>query len=159
MPPRTTSSAVVIASLRTPKKPMTILKSAGAWASGATGAGTAAAIAQAPRASASMERVCNTPFGFRDIGIWCVSSALRLLSGLVRYRSPARRSTQQTRRPGQVRSGQPGVQDPGPMLPGPVFNVELITTARRARYYAIRFGLGILLLFFVVQVAAPWNRS
>ena len=41
------------------------------------------------------------------------------------------------------------------MLPGPVFNVELITTARRARYYAIRFVYGMILLFFVVQVAAP----
>ena len=34
------------------------------------------------------------------------------------------------------------------MLPGPVFNVELITTARRPRYYAFRvvYGLAILLL-------------
>lgn len=45
------------------------------------------------------------------------------------------------------------------MLPGPVFNAELITTARRARYYAIRLVLGMLLLFFVVQVAAPWSKS
>ena len=45
------------------------------------------------------------------------------------------------------------------MLPGPVFNTELITTARRPRYYVIRLVLGMLLLFFVVQVAAPWSRS
>jgi ABC-type transport system involved in multi-copper enzyme maturation permease subunit len=44
------------------------------------------------------------------------------------------------------------------MLPGPVFNVELITTARRARYYAIRFVLGMLLLYSVVQVQTPWPR-
>src|SRR4051812_44578170 len=37
------------------------------------------------------------------------------------------------------------------MLPGPVFQIELITTARRARYYAIRFAYGILLLFFLWQ--------
>ena len=37
------------------------------------------------------------------------------------------------------------------MLPGPVFNVELLTTARRFRYYAIRFGYGLLLLFFIWQ--------
>jgi ABC-type transport system involved in multi-copper enzyme maturation permease subunit len=37
------------------------------------------------------------------------------------------------------------------MLPGPVFNIELITTARRARYYVIRFTYGMLLLFFLWQ--------
>ena len=37
------------------------------------------------------------------------------------------------------------------MLPGPVFNVELLTTARRFRYYATRFGYGLLLLFFIWQ--------
>jgi ABC-type transport system involved in multi-copper enzyme maturation permease subunit len=37
------------------------------------------------------------------------------------------------------------------MLPGPVFNIELITTARRARYYVIRFAYGMLLLFFLWQ--------
>lgn len=35
------------------------------------------------------------------------------------------------------------------MLPGPVFNVELITTARRARYYAVRLIYGLVLLFLV----------
>jgi ABC-type transport system involved in multi-copper enzyme maturation permease subunit len=35
------------------------------------------------------------------------------------------------------------------MLPGPVFTVELITTARRARYYFIRFVYGLVLLFFI----------
>jgi ABC-type transport system involved in multi-copper enzyme maturation permease subunit len=47
------------------------------------------------------------------------------------------------------------------MLPGPVFNVELITTARRARYYAIRFVYGMILLFFVVQAATEfdWRRG
>ncbi len=37
------------------------------------------------------------------------------------------------------------------MLPGPVFNVELLTTARRFRYYAIRSGYGLFLLFFIWQ--------
>ena len=37
------------------------------------------------------------------------------------------------------------------MLPGPVFNIELLTTARRFRYYAIRFGYGLFLLFFIWQ--------
>jgi ABC-type transport system involved in multi-copper enzyme maturation permease subunit len=45
------------------------------------------------------------------------------------------------------------------MLPGPVFNVELITTARRARYYAIRLIYGMILLFFVVQAASPPDRG
>jgi hypothetical protein len=45
------------------------------------------------------------------------------------------------------------------MLPGPVFNVELVTTARRARYYAIRFGYGMLLLFFVVQTVGVWPAN
>jgi len=35
------------------------------------------------------------------------------------------------------------------MLPGPVFHVELLTTARRFRSYAIRFGYGLFLLFFI----------
>ena len=43
------------------------------------------------------------------------------------------------------------------MLPGPVFNVELTTTARRARYYAIRFAYGMILLFFVIQMVGPWR--
>jgi ABC-type transport system involved in multi-copper enzyme maturation permease subunit len=43
------------------------------------------------------------------------------------------------------------------MLPGPVFNVELLTTARRARYYVIRFAYGMMLLFFVVQMVGPWS--
>lgn len=33
------------------------------------------------------------------------------------------------------------------MWPGPVFNAELLTTSRRARYYALRFGFGLFLLF------------
>ena len=32
------------------------------------------------------------------------------------------------------------------MLPGPVFAVELMTTARRARYYALRTFYGLVLL-------------
>jgi ABC-type transport system involved in multi-copper enzyme maturation permease subunit len=32
------------------------------------------------------------------------------------------------------------------MLPGPVFNVELLTTARRPRYYALRLLYGLILL-------------
>jgi ABC-type transport system involved in multi-copper enzyme maturation permease subunit len=45
------------------------------------------------------------------------------------------------------------------MLPGPVFNVELVTTARRARYYAIRFAYGMILLFFVVQTVGQWRGN
>ncbi|MDR3632338.1 MAG: ABC transporter permease [Isosphaeraceae bacterium] len=37
------------------------------------------------------------------------------------------------------------------MLPGPVFNVELVTTARRARYFALRFFYGAILLAVVWQ--------
>ena len=37
------------------------------------------------------------------------------------------------------------------MLPGPVFNFELITTARRPRYYAVRLAYGLILLYFVWQ--------
>src|SRR5438270_324189 len=37
------------------------------------------------------------------------------------------------------------------MLPGPVFNVELVTTARRARYYVVRVVYGLLLLFVLWQ--------
>ena len=29
---------------------------------------------------------------------------------------------------------------------GPVFNAELLTTARRARYYVVRFGYGLIIL-------------
>src|SRR5262245_61994030 len=38
-----------------------------------------------------------------------------------------------------------------PMLLGPVFNAELITTARRARYYVVRSVYVLLLLFFIWQ--------
>jgi ABC-type transport system involved in multi-copper enzyme maturation permease subunit len=37
------------------------------------------------------------------------------------------------------------------MLPGPVFAVEMITTARRRRYYAIRLLYGIILLLIIWQ--------
>jgi ABC-type transport system involved in multi-copper enzyme maturation permease subunit len=37
------------------------------------------------------------------------------------------------------------------MLPGPVFNVELVTTARRARYYAARVAYLLILLFSLWQ--------
>jgi ABC-type transport system involved in multi-copper enzyme maturation permease subunit len=35
------------------------------------------------------------------------------------------------------------------MLPGPVFNAELVTTARRTRYYVLRFLYGLFLLFII----------
>jgi ABC-type transport system involved in multi-copper enzyme maturation permease subunit len=35
------------------------------------------------------------------------------------------------------------------MFPGPVFSAELLTTARRPRYYAVRFLYGAILLFVV----------
>ena len=41
------------------------------------------------------------------------------------------------------------------MLPGPVFNVELTTTSRRARYYVARFAYGMILLFIIGQ-NFPW---
>ena len=37
------------------------------------------------------------------------------------------------------------------MLPGPVFNIELLTTARRGRYYVARGVYGLILLFLVWQ--------
>jgi ABC-type transport system involved in multi-copper enzyme maturation permease subunit len=45
------------------------------------------------------------------------------------------------------------------MIPGPVFHAELLTTARRARYYAIRFAYGMILLFFVVQTVGEGRAS
>jgi ABC-type transport system involved in multi-copper enzyme maturation permease subunit len=42
------------------------------------------------------------------------------------------------------------------MLPGPVLSAELVTTARRARYYAIRFAYGMILLFFIVLTVGQW---
>ncbi|SIO07745.1 ABC-2 family transporter protein [Singulisphaera sp. GP187] len=35
------------------------------------------------------------------------------------------------------------------MLPGPVFNAELLTTARRTRYFVVRFIYGAILLYFI----------
>ena len=35
------------------------------------------------------------------------------------------------------------------MLPGPVFNIELLTTSRRRRYYLVRVAYGLLLLFII----------
>ena len=34
------------------------------------------------------------------------------------------------------------------MLPGPVFNVELMMMARRRRYYALRFIYGLSVILF-----------
>jgi ABC-type transport system involved in multi-copper enzyme maturation permease subunit len=46
------------------------------------------------------------------------------------------------------------------MLPGPVFNVELITTARRPRYYAARLGYGLILLLLVwINYMEPSSAS
>lgn len=42
------------------------------------------------------------------------------------------------------------------MLPGPVFNLELMTTARRARYYVARSVYGLLLLFLLWQFSADY---
>src|SRR4051794_235194 len=44
------------------------------------------------------------------------------------------------------------------MLPGPVFNVELLTTARRPRYYVFRVIYGLALLVIVWQNYASWDR-
>ena len=46
------------------------------------------------------------------------------------------------------------------MLPGPVFHFELLTTARRFRYYALRFAYGMILLHFIGRnnVSNGWNR-
>lgn len=37
------------------------------------------------------------------------------------------------------------------MLPGPVFNVELLTTSRRPRYYLVRFLYGLILLAVIYE--------
>lgn len=47
------------------------------------------------------------------------------------------------------------------MLPGPVFNVELLTTARRARYYLVRVLYASILLFVLYQTYSSffWWRA
>jgi ABC-type transport system involved in multi-copper enzyme maturation permease subunit len=45
------------------------------------------------------------------------------------------------------------------MLPGPVFNVELLTLARRKRYYMLRFFYGLLLLYLIWQNDPSLNRG
>lgn len=56
---------------------------------------------------------------------------------------------------GRARRGWPRVPPAPywimPMPLGPVFNAELMTTARRARYYVIRTVYGMVLLFFIAQ--------
>ena len=42
------------------------------------------------------------------------------------------------------------------MLPGPVFEFELLTTARRGRLYAVRAGFAGLILLILWQVHAAW---
>jgi len=45
----------------------------------------------------------------------------------------------------------------GRMLPGPIFNVELITSARRTRYYLVRLAYsGALLIAFWTTCSEPW---
>jgi ABC-type transport system involved in multi-copper enzyme maturation permease subunit len=50
-----------------------------------------------------------------------------------------------------------GRQEP-PMFPGPVFQFELLTLARRRRYYVMRFLYGLLLLWVVAQ-SYPWRSE
>ncbi len=47
------------------------------------------------------------------------------------------------------------------MLFGPVFHAELVTTSRRARYYAIRFVYGLILLFqiYATYQANAWRSD
>ncbi len=45
------------------------------------------------------------------------------------------------------------------MLPGPVFNVELLTTSRRPRYYAFRVVYGLALLILVWINYSGWDRG
>jgi ABC-type transport system involved in multi-copper enzyme maturation permease subunit len=47
------------------------------------------------------------------------------------------------------------------MLLGPVFNAELLTTARRARYYVIRFLYGLIILFqiYLSYQANSWRSG
>ena len=45
------------------------------------------------------------------------------------------------------------------MLPGPVFAVELLTTARRARYYALRTFYGLVLLAIFWASYTAYQRS
>lgn len=44
------------------------------------------------------------------------------------------------------------------MLPGPVFNVELLTSSRRPRYYALRVVYGLALLVLIWQNYSHWDR-
>ena len=47
------------------------------------------------------------------------------------------------------------------MTPGPVFNAELLTTARRPRYYVIRFAYGLIILFqiYLSYQSRAWMLS
>src|SRR5262245_17277564 len=48
------------------------------------------------------------------------------------------------------------------MFPGPVFAAELLTSARRARYYVVRTLYGLVLLFFIWQNGVflySWNSG
>ena len=45
------------------------------------------------------------------------------------------------------------------MLPGPVFQVELVTTSRRRGYYAFRFVYGLVLLSIVGQNYLAWDAQ
>lgn len=45
------------------------------------------------------------------------------------------------------------------MLPGPVFYFEMLTLSRRARYYAMRFAYGFLLLALITQLNPEFYRN
>ncbi len=45
------------------------------------------------------------------------------------------------------------------MLPGPVFTVELLTTARRPRFYALRVLYGLMLLILIWQNYSNWDSG
>src|SRR5690242_9923547 len=45
------------------------------------------------------------------------------------------------------------------MLPGPVFRFELLTTARRPRYFVARTLYGLFLLFVLWQEFQSWRHQ
>ena len=46
-----------------------------------------------------------------------------------------------------------------PMLPGPVFNFELVSTARRGRFYAIRAFYATVLLVILWAIHSAWSSA
>ena len=45
------------------------------------------------------------------------------------------------------------------MLPGPVFNFELMATARRSRFYLVRAFYGVILLLILWGIHSVWTSE